>query len=135
VAAAREQEAAAAAAGASAQQDGGEPETVAAAAVQHKGLLQANFPELIQHLELSSTRLSELLLTAGERQDVLEQVIDLRYAAQSLSVESAGEGEALLWFIKQCTALLDVSLAYAARVGELDALRGGSARLVSRYTG
>jgi hypothetical protein len=48
---------------------------------------------------------------AGERQDVLEQVIDLRYAAQSLSVESAGEGEALLWFIEQCTALLDVSLA------------------------
>jgi hypothetical protein len=106
VAAARKQEAAAAAAGASAQQEGGEP-----AATEHKVLLQTNFPQLIQHLELSSTRLGELFLTEGERQDMLEQVIGLRYAAQSLSIESDGEADALLWYIEQCTALLEVSLA------------------------
>jgi hypothetical protein len=117
VAAARESEAAAAAAGASAHPEEGEavqaaaPANAVPAGTSHKALLQANFPQLIQHLELSSTRLEELHLTEGQRQDVLEQVLELRYAAQSLSIESDGEAAALLWFIEQCTALLEVSLA------------------------
>lgn len=94
------------AAGAAGPVEGGEAPATAA---DHLELLKANYSDLAQQYGVLCERL-ELGLSDGQRQDTLENVLELQLAARCLHAADEAEGNALAWLVEQCRVVLNSAL-------------------------